>query len=98
VTVRKYVKRPIPIEAMQYTYDSWFKLIRWMDKHSQAYHLEQNGTLKLFTLEGWQICNPGSYVIRGVGGEFYSCQQDIFNVSYELYEDSVHYKLEDDGK
>lgn len=96
--IRRYVKRPIPIEAMQYTYHTWEKLSRWMDNHSQAYFLEPDGTLKIFTLEGWQICHPNSWVIRGVGGEFYSCRQDIFLVTYELYEDSVHYKLQDDGK
>lgn len=86
--IQRYVKRRIPIEAIRYTYHSWEELKKWMDKYNQAYHLEENGTLKIFTLEGWQICNPGSYVIRGVGGEFYSCREDIFNITYELFIDT----------
>ena len=93
VRVSKYIKRPIPVEAIRYTYHSWDTLSKWMDKHKQAYHLEENGTLKIFTLEGWQICPPGSYVIRGVGGEFYSCREDIFNITYDEYID-----ISDDGK
>lgn len=88
VSVEQYVKKPIPVEAMRYTYHSWDELSKWMDSHKQAYNLEVNGTLKIFTLEGWQICNPGSWVIRGVGGEFYSCREDIFNITYESYIDT----------
>lgn len=36
------------------------------------------------TLEGDMRADPGSFVIRGVQGEFYPCATDIFAATYEL--------------
>lgn len=35
------------------------------------------------TLEGTMKCLPGSFVIKGIAGEFYACDPDIFHDSYE---------------
>jgi hypothetical protein len=36
------------------------------------------------TLEGIHTCPVGHWVIRGLKGEFYGCDPDIFEQSYEL--------------
>ena len=36
------------------------------------------------TLEGTMKGNAGDYLIRGIKGEEYPCQKDIFEASYEL--------------
>lgn len=39
------------------------------------------------TLEGFQIADPGDYIITGVNGEQYPCKPDIFDKTYERVED-----------
>lgn len=38
----------------------------------------------LETLEGTMAATEGDYIIRGVAGEFYPCNPDIFHKTYEL--------------
>lgn len=77
----KYVKKPIPITAIQWTGDNKAELLEFT-----------NGTCKFAvvspaiyipTLEGNMMANVGDYIIRGVEGEFYPCRQDIFEKTYE---------------
>lgn len=39
--------------------------------------------LAVRTLEGEMRCGPGDWIIRGVQGEFYPCNPDIFDATYE---------------
>lgn len=36
--------------------------------------------------EGDMLCPVGSYVVKGVDGEFYPCRGDIFEKTYVKYE------------
>lgn len=45
-----------------------------------------DGCLMIRTLEGDMRVNPGSWIIRGVKGEFYPCREDIFTDTYESAE------------
>lgn len=38
------------------------------------------------TLEGEDVAIEGDYIIRGVHGEFYPCEPDIFAKTYEVIE------------
>jgi hypothetical protein len=38
------------------------------------------------TLEGDMVVEKGSWIIRGVKGEFYPCKPDIFQQTYEKVE------------
>lgn len=58
---RLYVKKPIPITAIQIKQTFWVK-----------------------TLEGIHQAKEGDYLIRGIRGELYSCDKEIFEESYEL--------------
>lgn len=42
--------------------------------------------LKIPTLEGTMIANPGDWIITGVKGERYPCKPDIFEATYEPVE------------
>lgn len=35
------------------------------------------------TLEGYMLACDGDWVIKGIKGEFYPCQPDIFEMTYE---------------
>lgn len=89
----KYIKRPVPVDAMLYSYHTWPDMEKWLTRHEQVFVLQENGTLKLFTFDGWQVCHPFDWILHGAGGEFYTCRGDVFKRTYELYID-----MEDDLK
>lgn len=83
----KYKKKPVIVEAVQYTGDVYSTEIEDMSFH-EAYRdgiiREEKGNLLIKTLEGTMIANKGDYIIKGVKGEFYPCKPDIFKRTYEL--------------
>lgn len=44
-------------------------------------HLNEWGFIE--TLEGGHLVKPGAWIIQGVAGEFYPCQDGIFQQLYE---------------
>ena len=40
--------------------------------------------MRIKTLEGVMVANPGDWIICGVRGEFYPVKPDIFEATYEL--------------
>ena len=94
--VKKYIKKPIPVEAVQYTGDNEDELklfcrdIRFTDiLHEATYsHGDIYGDF-VKTLEGNHEFNKGDYIIKGIKGEFYPCRQDIFEETY-VHESEYH--------
>jgi hypothetical protein len=77
----KYVKKPIPITAIQSTGDNAVELAEFTNGKCQF--RVGRPSIKIQTLEGDMGANVGDYIIRGVDGEFYPCRQDIFLKTYE---------------
>ncbi len=88
----QFRKKPIVIEAIQWTGDNLREVINLTGLHESAEHLwtwaqyeqvvaEQG--LKIFTLEGPLMASIDDWIIRGVKGEFYPCKPDIFAATYE---------------
>ncbi len=82
--MKKYCKRPLVIEAAQWDGE-------YLDGQRPREVLEgewsrDGNILYLHTLEGVMLVNPGSWVIKGVKGEFYPCKQEIFVATYEEVE------------
>lgn len=44
---------------------------------------EDHVALGIDTLEGAMLARPGWWIIRGVKGEFYPCEPEIFEASYQ---------------
>lgn len=44
-------------------------------------------SFEVHTLEGIMVGKPGDYLIRGVNGEFYPCDAEIFKKTYDIVED-----------
>lgn len=81
--MKRYVKKPIAIEAMQLTNESIQDVVDWIHgADTRAYWAGENNIV-IETLEGDMLAREGDYVIRGIRGEFYSCKQDIFEETYE---------------
>jgi hypothetical protein len=78
------------IEAMQFNgLISYLEIIEWMKSHGDtnalANEVKYSEPLMLIqTLEGTMAANSGDWIIRGVKNEFYPCNPDIFEETYEL--------------
>lgn len=81
--VKKYVKKPIPIQALQYTGNNRQEMLEFTG--GKAMFADRNGQMELVihTLEGDMTAVPGCYIVRGPRAEFYPVQQDIFEETYE---------------
>lgn len=75
-----YRKKPVEVEAKRYTGDNWRELMDWIGVEGGYWH---EGIIKIHTPEGTMECSPGDWIIKGVKGEFYPCNPDIFDMTYE---------------
>lgn len=75
----KYRKKPIIVEAIQYTDDNLLEVMKFCGEGKTLFDYY----LYIVTLEGNMRVNIGDYVIKGVRGEFYPCKPDIFEETYE---------------
>ena len=80
----KFRKKPIVIEAMQFTGTNWADLVAWS---GIEWHLDDIAVaVKVRTLEGELWADKDDWIIRGIKGEFYPCKPDIFAATYESVE------------
>lgn len=85
----KYRKKPVVIEAVQWTGVNATEIVQFMgDDFATGGSAERSkeGLLTIATLEGEMVASPGDWIICGVKGEFYPCKPDIFAETYELVE------------
>lgn len=87
-----YRKKPVEIEAIQLTAESFNDVERFLGYTSErrAYYHEGDFMRKenaygihIKTLEGDMLARVGDFVIKGVNGEFYPCKPDIFEKTYD---------------
>lgn len=83
--IKKYIKNPIPIEAVQWNGDNKDEILSFIGESAEI----RGGSLYIKTLEGDMFAPIGSYIIKGVNGEFYPCREDIFEKTYEEVSTSV---------
>lgn len=82
--MHKYVKKPITVDAFQWDGSPNIDfnipdkdLAKYFDYNPNRKH-----KLHIKTLEGYEKVPVGSYIIRGVKGEYYCCDQEIFEETY----------------
>ena len=81
----RYRKRPIVIEAVQWdvSKSAWDEImamgnIRWNPGPMESESFD------IMTVDGnWATIRKGTWVCKGIEGEFYPCQPDIFAKTYE---------------
>lgn len=93
--IKKYVKKPVQIEAIQLKEDNIIEVFDFLDgvnykETKSAEELEdfskamlEQGYIEIETLEGLMKVSFGDYIIKGIKGEFYPCKPDIFQATYE---------------
>jgi len=84
----RYRKKPVVINAFKLgeNYDGPpVELFKWMESFGGFASADDNsdGSVKIITKEGEMQANPGDYIIRGVEGEFYPYNSEIFEKTYE---------------
>lgn len=79
----KYRKRPVIIEAIQYTNANI--------QHPALFIVAPPSSYNVYidTLEGRMTVNIGDWIITGINGESYPCKPDIFEKTYEKVEEEV---------
>ena len=90
----KYRKKPVVVEAIQYTKDNLLDVMEFCDGGKKTIF---NHYLYIVTLEGNMRVRKGDYIIRGVHGEYYPCEKSIFEETYEavnMNDDHVSIKPE----
>lgn len=87
--VSKFRKKPVVIEAMQFTDESKNQVFNWITcTRYPSWDANGDPTLTIQTLEGDMIASLGDWVIKGVRGEFYPCKPGIFAATYEAVDES----------
>jgi len=87
--VGKYRKKPVVIEAVQFHGSTTEKVAieNWIAggpfPRPGGVHTRDITSFSIETLEGDMKVRPGWWVIQGVQGEFYPCDPDIFEKTYE---------------
>lgn len=79
----KFVKMPVEIEAIQFVGENANDILKFM-KSPLPKGVVAGAAKKIVihTLEGKTTANVGDWIIRGVKGEFYPCNPDIFAATY----------------
>lgn len=84
----KYRKKPVVIEAVQWTGNNYAEICRFTEMTLGRTRLTYSpygisDQLIIPTFEGEHRANIGDFIIKGVKGEFYPCKPDIFEATYE---------------
>ena len=94
--IKKYIKKPFPVEAIQFTgmneseISEFAKGKIWVNQQidPNTKYIEKNpwNTLTRYsidTLEGEMRFDVGDYIVKGIKGEFYAVDKEIFEETYE---------------
>lgn len=95
-TKRVFTKLPVDVEAMRFEeemfpadIETWvnnnggFTRYECLQESDEGRCVPEGGhKLSVVTLEGPMEVKPGAWVIRGVKGEFYPCDDEIFRLTY----------------
>lgn len=81
----KFRKKPVVIEAVQFTLDSVTEAVEFLGRGYDALSRDK-AQLNIETPEGTMVADLGDWIIKGVNGEFYPCKPDIFEATYDPVE------------
>ncbi len=88
----KYRKKPVVVEAIQWTGDNWEDVWDFINDEKgdiRTYEQQLDKTIKIRTLEGDMIASVNDWIIREIKGELYPCKPDIFEATYELVKEDA---------
>lgn len=77
-------KKPIVLDAMQWTGDNLPELQAWCPDLIVDW---PGPHIYIHTLEGMERVERNAYVLKGTRGEYWPVRQDIFEDTYDVVED-----------
>ena len=77
--IRYYKKKPVTVAAVKWNGINLQEIREFTNNEAMI----KNDVLIIPTLEGTMTVEIGSYIIRGIKGEYYPCRGDIFEDTYE---------------
>lgn len=82
MTVERFRKRPVEVEAIQWNGANSNEVYRFTDGQFDS---DKPGVAQVYDYlhDTWVWLDQNDWIIRGVQGEFYPCKQDIFSLTYE---------------
>jgi len=81
--VQKYRKKPIVVEALMYTGTNYSELAEFCE----GIFIDRGNNVVIETPEGRMRARQFDYIIKGIKGEVYPCDREIFHETYEEVED-----------
>lgn len=95
-----FVKKPVRVEAIQFTGENFYELRRFCDTHRDPYDEYDISTFNPIGLYStsedqevvaevwdklhstWVGVKAGQWIIKGIQGEFYPCDAEVFSETY----------------
>ena len=77
--IKQYQKKPVTVSALKWNGTNLQEILSFTNNKAMM----KSNTLIIPTLEGTMAAEVGSYIIKGVKGEYYPCRGDIFEDTYE---------------
>ncbi len=85
--IKKIKSKVIGKEAMQYAKCNWNDVMEFVGPEHSKWNYIGN-FLEIKTLNGFVRPNNGDWIIKGIGGECYPCDQKIFAETYDIVSES----------
>ena len=83
MTVRAYRKKPVVIQAIQFTENTCAEVLAFLGAdHDDDTH--PHTFINIPTLEGFMLAEPGDWIIKGIEGEYYPCKDSVFRKTYQV--------------
>lgn len=86
--IKKYRKKPLVIEAVQYTGDNHAEIKKFAKGGAEDY-IFVDRSFYIATLEGDMKVSVNDFIIKGIIGEFYVCKGNVFFLTYDEVEEEA---------
>lgn len=80
----KVRKLPIVYDAIQFTGDNLSDVGVFLGHLEESSGTGSSPVIQIETLEGTMLARPGSWIIRGIKGEYHPVESEIFKLTYEV--------------
>lgn len=80
--IKKYVKKPIPVEAIQWDHTNAHDIAKWSNGVVTVHYTDGVESLEIKTLEGVMRPQFQDYVVFGTHGEYWFIRKAIFEENY----------------
>jgi hypothetical protein len=87
--IKTYIKKPVKIQAVKWTGDNILEIQKFQktSDNPNAMYWTKDDKILIDTKKGDMLASIGDYIIRGIKGEIYPCNRDIFEETYQEVEE-----------